>query len=184
MNLLHLTTRESWRAWLAENHGHVTEIWLVYSKRHTGLPRVEYDDAVEEALCFGWIDSIVRSLDDDRYAQKFTPRKAKSKWSDLNRRRFAKMVAEGRMTAVGLARSPSPEEAPKASARDWDTVPPYIEDALRENGAAWESFSRLAPSHRREYVGWIDSAKKEETRQRRLAEAVSRLERNEKLGMK
>lgn len=163
----------------------MTEVWLVYSKRHTGLPRVEYDDAVEEALCFGWIDSIVRSLDDDRYAQKFTPRKPKSRWSELNRKRFAKVVAEGRMTAAGLARSPSPaEEAPKAPARDWSVVPAYIEDALRENGAAWESFSRLAPSHRREYVGWIDSAKKEETRRRRLAEAVSRLERGEKLGMK
>jgi uncharacterized protein YdeI (YjbR/CyaY-like superfamily) len=184
MNLLHPTTRESWRAWLAENHDREPEIWLVYSKRHTGLPRVEYDDAVEEALCFGWIDSIVRSLDEDRYAQKFTPRKAKSKWSDLNRKRFAQMVAEGKMTAAGLARPPSPEEeAPKAPV-DRDAVPPYIEEALRENGAAWETFSRLAPSHRREYVGWIDSAKKEETRRRRIAEAVSRLERGEKLGMK
>jgi uncharacterized protein YdeI (YjbR/CyaY-like superfamily) len=184
MNLLHPTTRAAWRAWLAENHARETEVWLVYSKRHTGQPRVEYDDAVEEALCFGWIDSIVRSLDDDRYAQKFTPRKAKSKWSEPNRKRFAKMVAEGKMTAAGLARPPSPEEAPKVPARDWDTVPLYIEEALREHGAAWEHFSRLAPSHRREYVGWIDSAKKEETRRRRLAEAVSRLERGEKLGMK
>jgi uncharacterized protein YdeI (YjbR/CyaY-like superfamily) len=184
MNLLHPTTRAAWRSWLAENHARETEIWLVYSKRHTGQPRVEYDDAVEEALCFGWIDSIVRTLDEDRYAQKFTPRKAKSKWSEPNRRRFAKMVEEGRMTAAGLARSPSPEEAPKAPAADRDAVPLYIEEALRENGAAWESFSRLAPSHRREYVRWIEDAKKEETRRRRIAEAVSRLERGEKLGMK
>ena len=88
------------------------------------------------------------------------------------------------MTAAGLARSPSPEEAAPKAPVDRNVVPAYIEDALREHGAAWEHFSRLAPSHRREYVGWIDSAKKEETRRRRLAEAVSRLERNEKLGMK
>jgi uncharacterized protein YdeI (YjbR/CyaY-like superfamily) len=96
MTTLHPTTRAAWRAWLAAHHDRETEIWLVYNKRHTGELRVEYDDAVEEALCFGWIDSIVRTIDEDRYAQKFTPRKAKSKWSELNRRRFAKLVAEGR----------------------------------------------------------------------------------------
>ncbi len=110
MTTHHPTTRAAWRAWLAANYDRETEIWLVYNKRHTGGPRVEYDDAVEEALCFGWIDSIVRTIDADRYAQKFTPRRAKSKWSELNKRRFAKMVAEGKMTAAGLARSP-PEDA-------------------------------------------------------------------------
>src|SRR3954468_24732700 len=135
MTLLHPTTRADWRSWLAANHDRETEIWLVYNKRHTGEPRVEYDDAVEEALCFGWIDSIVRTIDADRYAQKFTPRKAKSKWSALNRERFARMVCEGKMTAAGLAKSP-PEEnegvASKSPAED--VVPSYIEEALRSNG--------------------------------------------------
>lgn len=181
----HPTTRAAWRAWLAAHHDRETEIWLVYNKRHTGEPRVEYDDAVEEALCFGWIDSIVRTIDADRYCQKFTPRKAKSKWSELNRRRFAKMVAEGKMTAAGLAKSP-PEDAKSNEVKppkDY-SVPGYIEAALRENGAAWTNFSNLAPSYRWLYVGWIKAAKREETRRKRLAEAVGLLEQNKKLGLK
>jgi uncharacterized protein YdeI (YjbR/CyaY-like superfamily) len=185
MKLVHPTTRADWRSWLAAHHDRETEIWLVYNKRHTGEPRVEYDDAVEEALCFGWIDSIVRTIDADRYAQKFTPRKAKSKWSELNRRRFAKMVAEGKMTAAGLAKAPPKEEegaAPKPIMGD--TVPAYIEEALRADGVAWVNFSQLAPSHRRMYVRWIEDAKKEETRRKRLAEAIGLLEQNKKLGLK
>jgi uncharacterized protein YdeI (YjbR/CyaY-like superfamily) len=190
VNLLHPTTRPTWRAWLAANHDRESEIWLVYSKRHTNQPRVEYDDAVEEALCFGWIDSIVRTIDADRYAQKFTPRQAKSKWSALNRERFARMVREGKMTAAGLAKAPPAEEAtgaavPKPPAGEAaDAVPAYIEEALRANGAAWTNFSRFASSYRRLYIRWIADAKREETRRKRLAEAVSRLERNQKLGLK
>jgi uncharacterized protein YdeI (YjbR/CyaY-like superfamily) len=170
MTILHPTTRAAWRSWLAANHDRETEIWLVYNKRHTGEPRVEYDDAVEEALCFGWIDSIVRTIDADRYAQKFTPRKAKSKWSELNRERFVRMVREGKMTAAGLAKSPPADVAEaKAKAPADDAVPDYIEEALRDNGAAWTNFSKLAPSYRRLYVRWIEDAKKEETRRKRLA---------------
>jgi uncharacterized protein YdeI (YjbR/CyaY-like superfamily) len=188
MLTLHPPTRPAWRTWLAANHDRETEIWLVYSKRHTNLPRVEYAEAVEEALCFGWIDSIVRSIDADRYAQKFTPRKAKSKWSALNLERFARMVREGKMTAAGLAKAP-PENAgavsPKPPAGEGeDSVPSYIEEALRENGAAWTNFSSFAPSYRRLYIRWIEDAKREETRRKRLAEAVSLLERNQKLGLK
>lgn len=185
MQFLHPTTRAAWRAWLAANHDRETEIWLVYNKRHTGEPRVEYDDAVEEALCFGWIDSIVRTIDADRYAQKFTPRKAKSKWSELNKQRFAKMIREGKMTPAGLAKSPPQDENGAATKPlRGDSVPGFIEKALRDNGIAWTNFSNLAPSYRRLYVGWIENAKKEETRQKRLAEAVSLLEQNKKLGLK
>jgi uncharacterized protein YdeI (YjbR/CyaY-like superfamily) len=185
MKLAHPTTRAAWRAWLAAHHDRETEIWLVYNKRHTGEPRVEYDDAVEEALCFGWIDSIVRTIDADRYAQKFTPRKAKSKWSELNRRRFAKMVAEGKMTAAGLAKSPPEDEGgTEVKPPEDDAVPGYIEAALQNNGAAWVNFSNLAPSYRHLYVRWIEDAKKEETRRKRLAEAVGLLAQNKKLGLK
>jgi uncharacterized protein YdeI (YjbR/CyaY-like superfamily) len=118
LELLHVTSRDAWRAWLARHHDTKTEIWLVFHKKHTGQPGVAYGDAVEEALCFGWIDSIVRRLDEDRYAQKFTPRKPKSNWSDSNLRRFARMVGEGRMTAAGLAKGPpgSTGAAPAAEA--------------------------------------------------------------------
>ena len=186
MRRLLLTTREEWRAWLVEHHASESEIWLVYHKQASGKPRIPYEDAVEEALCFGWIDSIVRRLDEHRFAQKFTPRSAKSQWSDLNRARFAKVVKEGRMTPAGLARSPS---SPGANARERPRVPAtvapgYLVRALTRHPAARTYFESLAPSHRRAYSMWIETAKKEETRQRRLAEALKLLARNEKLGLK
>jgi uncharacterized protein YdeI (YjbR/CyaY-like superfamily) len=186
--LLEVTTRGEWRAWLARHHDREREIWLVFWKKHSGKPSLPYVEAVEEAICFGWIDSLVRRLDDERYAQKFTPRQAKGCWTELNRRRFARLVEEGRMTAVGLAKGPQPNtpyERPRPPRRDPEApVPGDFEAALRAQGGAWENFSRLAPSHRRHYLGWIETAKRPETRARRVAESVARLARNEKLGLK
>src|SRR5256885_14789235 len=101
---LYVTSRDDWRAWLEKNHETEKEVWLIYYKKHTNRPRIPYDDAVEEALCFGWIDSIVQKIDDERYAQKFTPRKSSSKWSESNKRRVRKLLQEGRMTQAGLAK--------------------------------------------------------------------------------
>ncbi len=189
MKTLHVTTREQWRAWLAAHHEAETEIWVVYSKRHTGQPRISYDELVEEALCFGWIDSLVRRLDDDRYAQKVTPRKNTSKWSEPNLRRFANLVKTGRMTAAGLAKGPPADvtdsKKPGAPPPAADTeVPDFIQQRLRTNARAWKFFQELAPSYRRLYVKWIEAAKREETRQRRLDEAVGLLEQGKKLGLK
>jgi uncharacterized protein YdeI (YjbR/CyaY-like superfamily) len=186
---LHATTRAAWRAWLAEHYASEREVWLVYAKRHTGEPRVEYDDAVEEALCFGWIDSIVRRLDEDRFAQKFTPRRPGSRWSESNRRRYAKLEAAGTLAPAGLANGPGDAEAPVGSAkakpeRGAVELPAYVEEELRRDRRAWETFERLAPSYRRLYVGWIDAAKREETRKRRLAEAIERLREGKTLGLK
>ena len=182
---VHLETRSEWRAWLAEHHVKETEIWLVYNKKQSGLPRVSYDEAVEEALCFGWIDGIVKPIDDDRYAQRFTPRREKSRWSELNRRRFRRLVKEGRMTAAGRERGPS-KSAPagKPPSKMPTRTPPYIVAALRRNPEADRFFRGLAPSYRRLCVGWIHSGKREETRQSRLSEAISLLARGQKLGLK
>jgi uncharacterized protein YdeI (YjbR/CyaY-like superfamily) len=103
LTMLYVTTRDEWRAWLAEHHDTEKEVWLVSYKKHTGRPQIPYDDAVEEALCFGWIDSLVKTIDDERFAQKFTPRKEKSNWSESNKGRVRKLVREGRMTEAGLA---------------------------------------------------------------------------------
>src|SRR6516225_7413143 len=103
-SFLHLTRRDAWRRWLAKNHDRKTEIWLVFYKPRTGRPRIPYDDAVEVALCFGWIDSIVKRIDDAKYAQKFTPRRHSSKWSASNLHRIRKLIHEGRMTTTGLAK--------------------------------------------------------------------------------
>jgi uncharacterized protein YdeI (YjbR/CyaY-like superfamily) len=182
-----VTTRAEWRAWLAENHDRESEIWLVSDKKATGRPRVPYADAVEEALCFGWIDGIAKSIDGQRYAQRFTPRREKSNWSLLNRRRFARLVRAGKMTAAGLVRRPQGRAAasrPAASRRVADAVPPDVRKALAKNSRAERFFSELAPSYRRLYVRWIDSAKREETRQKRLREAIALLAKREKLGLK
>ncbi len=186
---LHVTTRDQWRAWLAEHHDRKNEVWLVYAKRHTGRPRIPYEHAVEEALCFGWIDSIVRRIDDSTYAQKFTPRRQDSDWSELNRDRFEALVRQGKMTEAGLAKAPPRRTATarnEARAKRFAplVVPPYIEFGLKKNRRAWQNFENLAPSYVRMYVRWIDSAKREETKQRRLKEAVARLRENKTLGLK
>jgi uncharacterized protein YdeI (YjbR/CyaY-like superfamily) len=104
---LDVRSRAQWRAWLAKHHTERGGVWLVFHKRHTNEPSVDYDQAVEEALCFGWIDSLVRRLDDERYARKFTPRRADSRWSELNRRRYAALEARGSLSEAGRANAPS-----------------------------------------------------------------------------
>src|SRR5262249_58044492 len=95
--------RQQWRAWLEKNHKTQTEVWLIYYKKASKRPRIPYDDAVEEALCFGWVDSLVKRIDDEKYAQKFTPRKDTSKWSEPNKKRLRAMMEQGKMTGAGLA---------------------------------------------------------------------------------
>src|ERR1039458_952060 len=139
---------EQWREWLAKHHASESEVWLVFYKRQTGRPSIAYDDAVNEALCFGWIDSLVRRLDDERYARKFTPRKPGSKWSPANRKRYAQLSASGRLTPAGLKLAPtdrSYEDVPRPSP---SKVPEYIQQALRSQPAAWNYFESLAPSYR------------------------------------
>jgi uncharacterized protein YdeI (YjbR/CyaY-like superfamily) len=180
--------RKDWRTWLMENHDAKKEVWLVYYKKDSGKPSIPYDDSVEEALCFGWVDSIIRKIDDAKFARKFTPRKAVSKWSEANKRRAEKKIEEGKMTPAGLAKV---EEA-KNSGRWFKTpatkkelaVPSYFEEALAGNKKALDCFNRLAPSYKRDAVAWIDRAKREETRKRRLAEFIGLLEQNKKLCMK
>jgi uncharacterized protein YdeI (YjbR/CyaY-like superfamily) len=181
---LDVRTRATWHAWLEKHHRRATEIWLVFHKKQTGAPSLDYEDSVEEALCFGWIDSLVRRLDDDRFARKFTPRKPGSAWSPTNRRRYASLRKRGLLQDAGRANSPGAKVAMAPPRRRWAQLPKYIERALKANGAAWRHFEQLAPSYRRNYIGWIDSAKREATKQRRLREAVRLLAKGEKLGLK
>jgi uncharacterized protein YdeI (YjbR/CyaY-like superfamily) len=176
-------TRAAWRAWLRKRHRKAAEIWLVFHKQHTGKPSVDYEAAVEEALCFGWIDSLVRRLDDDRFARKFTPRTPESRWSASNLRRYASVEARGLLTAAGRARPPTGRIAVAPLRREW-VLPAYMKRALKTNARAWRHFEQLAPGYRRKYVGWVDSAKRAETKARRLREAVERLARGETLGLK
>jgi uncharacterized protein YdeI (YjbR/CyaY-like superfamily) len=183
LETLDVRSRREWRRWLKENHDSTSEIWLVFHKLHTGVPSLSYDDAVGEALCFGWIDSIVRRLDDARYARKFTPRKADSRWSTINRRRYAALALRGLLAAPGLKRPPTGRSGDAPRRTVWP-LPLYMEEALKANPRAWRHFEQLAPSYRRMYIGWIDSAKRDETKQKRLREALSLLAAGKKLGLK
>ncbi len=158
----------------------------MFYKQHTGKKNIGYEAAVEEALCFGWIDSLIRRLDDERYARKFSPRKPDSRWSDLNRRRYASLERRGLLMAQGRAKAPAGKRSYTIrQRRPLDgSLPKYIERALKADAAAWRFFNTLAPSYRRAYVGWIDAAKRAETKERRLREAVARLANGEKLGLK
>src|SRR6185295_4349223 len=183
-NLLYVPDRHEWRAWLQAHHAAEKEVWLVYYKKHTGKPRVPYDDAVEEALCFGWIDGVVKRLDDDRDIQRFSPRVNASKWSQLNLERVKRLIAEGRMAPAGLAKLPADLAPPPPRYSADDPLPDLFSAALEAHPKAAENFRKFAPSYRRNMVRWVIEAKQEETRRRRLAEAIRMLERNEKLVLK
>ena len=177
--------RTEWRAWLEGHHATETEVWLVYYKQESGKPSVAYLESLEEALCFGWIDSLIQKIDEEKYARKFNPRRAGSKWSELNKHLVAKLVKEGRMTEAGLATVdfPLPEADAPRPKRPELSLPDWLKAGLLVSPQAWENFNRLPPSHKREYIAWISDAKKEETRQRRIREAIRMLEKNERLGI-
>ena len=167
---LEVRGRQEWRAWLEKYHTSSPGIWLVFYKRHTGAKSIPYEDAVREALCVGWIDSLVKRLDDDRYALKFTPRQATSKWSDINRKRWVELKAAGLLTSAGLAAAPTDNTyAPRPVVPD---LPAYIAKALKANPKAWKFFQELAPTHRRQFVVWIHLAKRPETRDKRIRESI------------
>ncbi|PYS32476.1 MAG: hypothetical protein DMG14_34455 [Acidobacteria bacterium] len=185
-NTFRATDRESWRAWLAENHASMKEVWVVFPKKHTGEQCMSYEESVEEALCYGWIDSIIKRIDDTNYARKFTPRTDNQNWSELNKKRVAKCIREGRMTEIGLGkiRYSDAERPPRPARSKAAPVPPFMLEALQTNPQASKNFSALAPSHQRHYTLWITTAKREETRGRRLKEAMKLLSQNKKLGLK
>src|SRR5882724_1889742 len=107
MKTLRMQTVDEWRDWLDAHHASESEVWLVFYKRHTGVASIDYKDALDEALCFGWVDSLIKRLDDRRYARKFTQRRADSRWSAVNRKRYAELKASGRLTPAGLTRAPT-----------------------------------------------------------------------------
>jgi uncharacterized protein YdeI (YjbR/CyaY-like superfamily) len=188
-NALHVRTRDQWRRWLQKHHTSQAEIWLVFDRKCTGRACIEYDAAVEEALCFGWIDGILKKMDDDQYGRRFTPRRASSKWSALNKRRAAKMIEEGRMTEAGRATlnyagdEDGYGRTPASKAEEL-VVPACLAQALLGNRAAAANFERLAPSYRRNYIRWIAAAKTDQTRDKRVSEAVALLVENRRLGPK
>jgi uncharacterized protein YdeI (YjbR/CyaY-like superfamily) len=180
--------RDQWRAWLAENHATAAEICLVFYKKHVGKPGLTYIEALEEALCFGWIDGIVRRIDGEKHTIRFSPRRKNSIWSEQNKKRVGRLIEEGRMTEAGMVKvreAKANGQWDKAAQREDTTlVPPELTAALAKNAKARQSFEKLAPCYRRQFIYWIGIAKRDETRQKRVTEAVRLLAGNERLGIK
>jgi uncharacterized protein YdeI (YjbR/CyaY-like superfamily) len=185
---LHVADRVTWRSWLQERHDRSPGVWLIFYRRQTGKTSIPYDDAVEEALCYGWVDSQIRRIDSEKFARRFTPRRPGSKWSPSNVERARKMIGDGRMTEAGLLRVRDAEKrgtwsAPESRSRNLQ-IPSFLSDALATNPRAAMNFQRMAGSYRDQFVAWVASAKTEATRRKRVLETLERLERNEKLGLK
>ncbi len=175
-NSIHPISRAEWRKWLEEHHARTEGVWLISYKKGTGKPRFDYDEAVEEALCFGWVDSKPNKLDEERSMLWFAPRKPGTGWSQLNKMRVEKLIAAGQMRPAGLAKV----EAAKQDG-SWDAldrvealeIPPDLEKALAANETARQYFNAFPRSVKRAILEWIASARKAETRAKRIAETVS-----------
>lgn len=166
-----------WRAWLRKHHKTSRDIWLVYYRKSTGKPRISYNDAVDEALCFGWIDSTQKKIDDDRTAQRYSPRRAGSPTSEMNKARARRLVRERRMTPAGLAAIGS-LAAPRL------VVPPDIKTAFEKDAVAWKHFSRFPIAYRRIRIGFVEGARSRPAEfQKRLQNLIRRSAKNERFGM-
>jgi uncharacterized protein YdeI (YjbR/CyaY-like superfamily) len=183
---LYIINRDKWRAWLEANHTTAKEIWLIIYKKHTGKPGISLEEAVEEALCFGWIDGVLRPIDDEKYALRYSPRKKGSIWSEVNKRRVRKLIKQGRMTEAGLAKireaKTNGEWHAATHREDTTNIPADLKKALKTNQQTWRNFESLAPSQKKMFLYWITSAKTDKTRQRRIQETVRLVAENKKLG--
>ncbi len=171
--------RAAWREWLQQRNSAASEAWLVIQKKHSRLPGLCLAEAVEEALCFGWIDGQLRRLDDERYLLRFSPRRADSIWSVINIRRVEKLTRAGRMTEAGLKKVAAAEESGQWQAaferEDTETIPPDLERALRRHKAALAAYRALPASQKKQFIFWLQTAKTEPTRNRRIAEIIRRV---------
>ncbi|MBK7141601.1 MAG: YdeI/OmpD-associated family protein [bacterium] len=183
---IYCPTRAKWRAWLKKNHATAPDVWLAYYKRHTGKPSITHDEAVEEAICFGWIDTTVRRIDEDSFAHRFTPRRKGSVWSVPNRERFARMEKAGMMTDAGKAALKDDSPTYTSTIRNLPPipVPADLKKALAENKEAAENFKKLTEKYRQMCFRWITLAKRPETRTKRIAEFVDLTARKKRFGMK
>jgi len=185
---LYVHTRKNWRSWLAKHHTRAKEIWLVYYKKNSGKPRIAYNDAVEEALCYGWIDSILKPIDDEKYAQRFTPRRPGANWSAMNIERLHRLIQSKRMRLAGLkAAARVLESKPGRTTKRHSvlqTVPADILNVLRRDRATWENFNRFPGSYQRIRIGWIEGARKRpDAFDQRLRYFLKMTKQNKRFGM-
>jgi len=179
----HPLNRGEWRDWLTENYAKSSGIWFVYFKKQTGKPRVSYDEAVEEALCFGWIDSLPRKFDEERSKLLFTPRKPKSVWSKLNKMRIEKLIKNGLMTKSGLVKIEAAKKDGSWNILDDSDNLKMSADLVQELKAekeAEKNFNAFSDSIKRTILAWIGSAKRAETRKARIIKTVEMAKQNKR----
>jgi uncharacterized protein YdeI (YjbR/CyaY-like superfamily) len=177
MEQRYFKTQAEFRAWLVKHHATATELGVVLHRKASGEPSMTWSEAVDQALCFGWIDSVARRLDDTRRVQRFTPRKPKSNWSAVNIKKVAELTAQGLMTPAGRAAFARREEARSRvysyENRHLAALDPDREAQFRADAGAWDFFSRQPPSYRQTSIYWVMNAKRDETRSSRLARLIS-----------
>ncbi len=177
---LYVTNRKDWRTWLAENYDKEKEIWVIYYKKASGKPRIPYNDAVEEALCYGWIDSTIKKIDEERFAQRFSPRNKRSILSEMNRQRLRKLISEKKMTKAGLdavSHAFNPEE-------EKFLIPEDILENIKADKQAWENFQNLPESYKRIRIAYIEHSRKrgEKEFKKRLDNFIKLTSKNKKFG--
>ncbi len=180
----HANSREEWRAWLEKNHNKENKVYLIRYKKHTGKPTITPKEAMEEAICFGWIDTTVNRIDDERYAQCFVRRNENSRWSNNTQKYARRLIKEGKMTPEGLKMY---REGLKKSTIDHGLprnpkIPDILEKALSKDKKAKGNFEKMAPSYRRHFIYSIERAVREETKNKRVKDIVRRMRNNIKFG--
>jgi uncharacterized protein YdeI (YjbR/CyaY-like superfamily) len=184
---LYLQTREEWRDWLRRNHKTAADVWLIYYKKGSGKSTIKYSDAVEEAICFGWIDGKIKSVNKDYYIQRYTPRRSGSRWSKYNIDRVQKMISLGKMEPAGLSSFREVLEKPELvydNRSDGEPeIPEDLMEAFSSNKKAFGNFMNFSTSTRRTYIDWLNSAKKAETRPGRINKIIYSSEQNKRPGM-
>jgi uncharacterized protein YdeI (YjbR/CyaY-like superfamily) len=184
---LHFKDRGHWREWLEDHYATEKEVWLVHYKKHTKTPCVSLEEAVEEALCFGWIDSKVKSVSEEHYIHKYSPRSEHSVWSKVNKDRAKRLIKEGRMTPSGMRLVMFAKKNGKWSgaytSKKKLRLPNDLKEALKKNHAAWKNFQAFANTYQNMYIGWVEGAKRAETRKRRIDNVVKRSKKNLRFGL-
>jgi uncharacterized protein YdeI (YjbR/CyaY-like superfamily) len=180
-------TRAEWRRWLKANHNNEKEVWLLRYNKDSGKRSIPYDDAVEEAVCYGWIDGKLKNLDKERFMIRFTPRKDDSVWSLANKNKALRMIEKGKMTEHGLKKIKIAKEngawENAYSSRDVPDLPSDLKAALKKDGRAWENFREFANTYKIGYISWVVSAKKTETRAKRISLIVERAREKKRPGV-
>jgi uncharacterized protein YdeI (YjbR/CyaY-like superfamily) len=174
--------RKEWRRWLEEKHSSEKEVWVIIYKKKSGRTGLKYQEAVEEAICFGWIDSKMQRIDAKRFRQRFSPRKKNSIWSKNNKETAEKMIQEAKMTQAGFETINEAKRNGKwdtaYSSKMVPTIPRDLAKALRENELAWKNFKKFSNSTKLQYIYWVNSAKKDETRRKRIIDVMKKAAQN------